>query len=96
MNYKTMEQVMRLFDALPNFKNYGYYSEPVVDVKFDEGKIDEVHFPMGKLYRSTAQVNGIGYDGREVTWLLGYDNHVTGIFVANADQCDEGKLPHES
>jgi hypothetical protein len=95
MNYETMQKVQRLFDALPNFKNYGYFNEPVVNVKQTNGIIHEVEFPAGKLQRITAKVNGIGFDGKEVTWILGYGGNITGIFVANADRC-EGKLPHES
>lgn len=96
MNYQTMQKVQRLFDALPNFKNYGYFNEPVVKVKQTSGKIQEVEFPAGKLKRITAKVNGTGYDGREVTWVLGQGNYIQGIFVTTSDRCDEGKLPHES
>ena len=88
MNYNTMQKVQRLFDALPNFKNYGYFNEPVVNVKQAHGKIHTVEFSAGKLQRITAKVNGVGAAGDSVTWTLGYGEHITGIFVTSSDLCD--------
>ena len=88
MNYNTMQKVQRLFDALPNFKNYGYFNEPVVNVKQAHGKIHEVEFSAGKLQRITAKVNGVGSASDSVTWTLGYGDVITGIFVTSADRCD--------
>lgn len=87
MNYSTMQKVTALFDSLPNFNKYGYFNEPVIDIKYlDNGEIYEVYFPAGYLKRNTAKVNST--DGqtpspKEQTWILGYGSEITGIFTTS-------------
>ena len=78
-----MKKTVELFDRLPNFKNFAYSREGIKDVIFDEdSEVIEVIFAAGYLKRIPARV----YRDEpaapvEATWILGYDDHISAVFV---------------
>jgi len=83
MNIESMKKTVELFDRLPNFKNFAFSREGTKDVIFDEdSEIVEVIFAAGYLKRIAARVNRDEPPAPvESTWILGYDNHISAVFV---------------
>jgi hypothetical protein len=83
MNIESMKKTVELFDRLPNFKNFAYSREGIKDVIFDEdGEVVEVLFFAGYLKRISARVyRDEPFPLVESTWILGYDDHISAVFV---------------
>jgi len=78
-----MKKTVELFDSLPNFHNFAFSREGIKDVIFNEdSEIVEVIFSAGYLKRIPAKVyRDEPSSPVESTWILGYDNHVSAVFV---------------
>jgi len=85
MNYKTLKELVAIFNSLPGFESYGYANETVTDYKRDEdGKIKEIIFPCGYLKRTTANSQDLVISRdihKHETWVLGYDSNIVGVFI---------------
>jgi len=78
MNYKTLKELVAIFNSLPGFENYGYANETVRDYNRDEdGKIKEIIFPCGYLKRTVSNK----YEEKQTAWVLGYDSNILGVFI---------------
>jgi hypothetical protein len=68
MNIVAMKQVVEIFESLPTFETFAYYSEAIKDVDFDEdGNVEKIHFYSGD-YLKKIDIRTIG--GAQVSWIL--------------------------